>query len=185
MKLKLTLFSPLIFALLLPLDAQEPASGGSAAEVEEELPEVSDPPYSIGDMATIQGHYISLADGVSLNFRIINNRMRVYWLDVDGLIVEPQAKSGNVRFVASVRGPIYYGMALLEGEDGLGSLGGPVWQPHRFTVILNLEKADSKEFETYTFRYTPAMADIRETREFDDSDSVDSSDAEDKGSRYY
>ena len=170
MKLKLTLFCPLIFALLLPLQAQESTSEESAGKDEKELPEVSDPPYSVGDRATMQGHYIPLVDDISLNFRVLDNRMFVYWVDADDLIVEPQATAGNVRFIASVRGKIYYSMVALENEDGLGSQGGPVIPPHLFTVILNLEKADS-EFDTYTFRYTQAMAAPRETRELADSES--------------
>ena len=92
--------------------------------------------------------------------------MRLYWVDVDELIVEPRATSGNVRFIASVRGPIHFGMALLEDEDGLGSLGGPALQPHLFAVILSLEKANGETFDTYTFRYVPGMTATRETREF-------------------
>lgn len=168
MKLKLTLFCPIIFSLLLPLYAENSTTKDSAAETEveeKELPEVSDPPYSIGDRATIQGHYIPLDDDISLNFRFLGNRMRVYWVDADGLIVEPRAAAGNVRFLASVRGPIYFSMGSLEDEDGLGSLGGPVYAPHLFTVILSLEKADSEEFDVYTFRYSQAMDTTRETRE--------------------
>ena len=166
MKLKFTLFYPLIFALLLPLYGEESTQNEPAAEVEEELPEFSDPPYTIGDRARIQGHYIPLNDEISINFRFLEKRMRVYWVDKDDLIIEPQAIAGNVRFLASVRGPIYFGMAALDNEDGLGSLGGPVFTPHLFTVILNLEKEDSGEFDTHTFRYMQPMNVERETREF-------------------
>ncbi len=97
MKLKLTLFCPLIFALLLPLHAQEPTSEESAVEDEKELPEFSDPPYTVEERATIQGHYISLGEDISLNFRMLDNRMYVYWVDVDDLIMEPQATTGNAK----------------------------------------------------------------------------------------
>ena len=166
MKLKLTLFCTLVIALLLPLQAEESTADDSATEEKEELPEVTDPPYTIGERSTIQGYYIPLDNGISINFRFLGNRMRVYWVDKDDLIVEPRSTSGNVRFVASVRGPIYFGMAKLAGEDGLNSQGGPVYPPHLFTVILSLKKPDSEGFDTYTFRYMQAMSDVRETREF-------------------
>jgi hypothetical protein len=184
MKLKLTLFCPLIFALLLPLQAQEPTSEESAVEDEKELPEFSDPPYTVEERATIQGHYISLGEDISLNFRILDNRMYVYWVNADDLIVEPQATVGNVRFIASVRAPIYFGMAALENEDGLGSIGSPVFPPHTFTVILSLEKPDNGEFDSYTFKYTQALAATRETREFIYSESDQAKNGESKGQSY-
>lgn len=161
MKLKTIILCPLFLALLLPIQAQEPT-----AEEEKELPEYSHPPYSIDDRAVIQGYYQPLADGISLNFRVLDNRMFVYWVDEDDLIVEPQAPSGNVRFLAGVRGKNYYAMEPLQGEAGLGSVGGPVLPPHNFTVILSMKKEDSEEFETYTFRHTLTTSDVRETREF-------------------
>lgn len=174
MKLKLTLLCPLIFALLLPLHAQESTSGDAAAEEEKELPEYSNPPYSVDDRAIIQGYYQALADGISLNFRILDNRMFVYWVDEDDLIVEPQAPSGNVRFLAGVRGKNYYAMEPLPGEAGMGSVGGPVLAPHNFTVILSLEKEGSEEFETCpTFRHTLTTSDVRETREFPKAELVE------------
>ena len=197
MKLKLSLLCPLIFVLLLPLYAEEATTEGSttedsttedstaegsAAEEEEELPEYSHPPYSVGDRAIIQGYYKPLADGISLNFRILNNRMFVYWVDEDDLIVEPLASSGNVRFLAGVRGKNYYLMESLSDEPGLGSVGGPVLEPHNFTVILSLKKEGSEEFETYpNFRHTLTTSDVRETRDFSDLEFVD---PENKSSKY-
>lgn len=186
MKLKFTLFYPLIFALLLPLCAQESTSGDSAVEEEKELPEYSHPPFSVGDRAIIQGHYIPVDDAISINFRILNNRMFVYWVDQDDLIVEPQASSGNVRFLAGVRGRNFFAMEPLPGEAGLGSVGGPILNPHNFTVILSLEKAGSGEWKTYpTFRYSLTTSDVRETREFPPAGPVDSKNRiESKSSSY-
>ena len=186
MKLKFTLFCPLIVALLLPLYAQESTSGDSAAEEEKELPEYSNPPFSVGDRAIIQGHYIPVDDDISINFRILNNRMFVYWVDKDDLIVEPQSSSGNVRFLAGVRGRNFFAMEPLPGEAGLGSVGGPVLEPHNFTVILSLKKADSEEWKTYpTFRYSLTTSDVRETREFPPAEPVDSKNTtESKNSSY-
>jgi hypothetical protein len=165
MKLKLTLLSPLIFALLLPLSAEKSTPEDSTAEAKKELPEYSHPPYSVGDRAIIQGFYFPPEEGISLNFRILNNRMYVYWVDKDDLVVEPQASFGNVRFLAGVRGRNYYAMEPLSGEPGLGSVGGPVLEPHNFTVILSLKKEGSEEWKTYpTFRHTLTTSDVRETR---------------------
>ena len=152
------------------------------AEVEEkELPEYSYPPYSIGDRAIIQGYYKPLADGISLNFRVLNNRMYVYWVDEDDLIVEPQASSGNVRFLAGVRGKNYYAMAPLSGEAGLASVGGPVLEPHNFTIILSLKEEGSEEFKTYpTFRHTLTTSEVRETRKLVDAEDKKLEDKQDK-----
>jgi len=177
MKFKLTLFCPLLLALLIPLYAQE----SSSAEEEKELPEYSQPPYSIGDRAIIQGYYVPLVDDISLNFRVLNNRMFVYWVDADDLIVEPKALHGNVRFLAGVRGKNYYAMEPLPGEPGLGSVGGPVLPPHLFTVILSLKEEGSEAFETITFRHVLTTSDVRETREFIELDREGSTE---KGRRY-
>jgi len=167
MKQKRSLLFPLFFALSLWLYAEEPAGDDvTVTEDEEELPEYTDPPYSIGDRAFIQGYYLPLADDISLNFRVLNNRMFVYWVDADDLIVEPQASSGNVRFVAYFRARNFYELEPLNGEDGLGSVGGPIVAPHLFTAILSLEKGASEEFEAFNFRHTPGMEDKRETRDF-------------------
>ena len=183
MKLKLSFFYPLFFVCLLSLYADETTSENTAVGEDAELPEVTEPPYSIGDRANIQGNYIALADGISLNFRILNNRMYMYWVDEDDLIVEPQATKGNIRLIASVRAPIYYGIGPSGGEDGLVSIGSPVFPPHLFTVILRLEKPDSEELDVYTFRYTHAMAAVRESRNAAESEFVDEA-RKDRGSRY-
>ena len=185
MKLKITILFTLLIALLFPLHAQESAAKDSYVEAEKELPEPTDPPFSVGDRATIQGYYIPIDDDTSLNFRFLGNRMRVYWVDADDFIVAPRASAGNVRFLASVRGPIFFGMALANGEDGLGSLGGPVFVPHLFTVILSLEKTDSEEFDIYTFRYSQAMNATRETRELIIDNNEKSNDKRSNDKSYY
>lgn len=185
MKLKSILLCPLFFALLLPLYAQESATDDSTAEEEKELPEFSHPPYSVGDRAIIQGYYAAPVDGISLNFRVLNNRMFVYWVDEDDLIVEPQALSGNVRFLAGVRGKNFYAMEPLQGEAGLGSVGGPVLEPHLFTVILSLKKDDSEEFETMTFRHMLTTSDVRETRGLADVDNEEPKEKDRRGRRSY
>ena len=169
MKLKTTSLIPLIFALLLPLHAEETVAKDSTTDAEEELPEYSDPPYTVGDRAFIQGYYIPAQDGISLNFRIRNNQMFVYWVDEDDLIVEPLASEGNVRFLSAARAlPQYMNeLKALGNEAGLGSVNNNIFEPHLFNVFLSLKKAGSDEFDTYTFRYVSEMSAKRETREFD------------------
>ena len=184
MKLKPILFFPLVLLLSFSLYAEdivEDDTSDKPEAEEKELPEYSNPPYSIGDRAIIQGHYISLADDIALNFRILNNRMCVYWVDADDLIVEPQALSGNIRFLAGVRGKNYYAMEPLSGEAGLGSVGGPVLKPHNFTIILSLKEEGDEEFKTYpTFRHTLTTSDVRETRKLTDVADEKSEDKKDK-----
>ena len=166
-------------------DTSDKPEAEAEAEVEEkELPEYSYPPYSVGDRAIIQGHYIPLVEDISLNFRILNNRMYVYWVDVDDLIVEPQALAGNVRFLAGVRGKNYYVMEPLQGEDGLGSVGGPVLEPHNFTIILSLKEEGNEEFKTYpTFRHSLITSNVREARTLVEVKDKELEDEKDKGYR--
>lgn len=132
---------------------------------EKVIPEVSEPPYAVGAHVTIQGHYIPLEEGISLNFRIVSNKVRIYWVDADDLIVEPQSKGGSLRFRGSVRGPAYHGLALQSNEAALGSASGLVLTPHIFNVILNLKPLDGDALNSYTFRYLPTLDATRETRE--------------------
>ncbi|MFQ3243377.1 MAG: hypothetical protein ACI9JZ_003088, partial [Lentimonas sp.] len=101
------------FALLLPLGAEE------VAVEEQEIPEVSEPPYVVGDHANFQGHYIALEDGISLNFRIVGNLVRIYWVDADDLILEPQSQKGSLRFRGSIRGKAYHGLVSIGDQAGL------------------------------------------------------------------
>jgi hypothetical protein len=150
MKSKIPALCLALFALSLPLGAEE-------AIEEKVIPtEVSEPPYEIGNLVTQQGHYIELEDGLSINFRIVGNKVRIYWIDADGLIAEPQSSAGTVRFMGSVRGQAYHRVALLSDDAGLGA-PGLVLTPHIFNVILNLEQAEGEALDNYTFRYVPAM----------------------------
>ena len=88
---------------MLPLNAEESSSEESNVDSEEELPEYSEPPFTIGDRAIIQGYYIPLEEGISLNFRIRSNQMFVYWVDEDDLIIEPQASVGSFRVISTAR----------------------------------------------------------------------------------
>lgn len=163
MKFRIPALCLALLALSCPLAAEE-------AEVEEKvIPEVSEAPYEVGDHATIQGHYISLEDGISMNVRIVDNLVHIYWVDMDDLIVEPQSTGGNLRFVGSVRGATYHGLAPKNQDAALVSSNGLVLPPHIFNVILNLEPLGGGDLNNFSFRYLPTMDPVRETRELDGS----------------
>lgn len=183
MKLKPILLYSLFFVLLLTLRAEDAVTSDASSESEvenDDLPEATDPPYSVGDRATIQGYYIPLEDDISLNFRFVDNWIHIYWVDANDLIVKPQSKLGSVRFLGgNVRflgpvSPIYISLLPMDGVDGLVTQGGPSldtvlippgpYPPHIFNVILSLQKPDSEEFEVHNFRYVQALDETRETR---------------------
>jgi len=163
MKIKLLALGFALLALSVPLGAEEPVVE------EKEIPEVSEPPYAVGDHATFQGHYVPLEDGITLNFRIVGNLVRIYWLDEDDLIVEPQSKKGSLRFRGSIRGKAYHGLIPMTDQAGLATASGYVLTPHIFNVIMNLEHLEGEGLNNYTFRYLPTMDAIRETRELESS----------------
>jgi hypothetical protein len=125
--------------------------------VEKVIPtEISEPPYEVGELVSVQGYYIERADAPSINFRVVDNKIRIYWIDADGLIAEPESMAGTVRFTGSVRGRPYHRLGKLADDAGLGAKG-IVPPPHIYNVILVLEKPDSDALETHGFRYTHAM----------------------------
>ena len=169
MKIRLLALGLALFAVSVPLGAEEVAPTAVIDGEEVVIPEVSEAPYAVGDHANFQGHYIPLEEGISLNFRLVNNKVRVYWVDADGLIVEPQSKQGSLRFRGSVRGASYHGLVPMTDQAGLASASGLVLTPHIFNVILNLEPLEGEGLNNYTFRYLPTMDPIRETRELKSS----------------
>ena len=66
--------------------------------------EESAPPFEVGQLANRAGHTIDLAEGMQLNFRMVGTQLRLYWLDADGLVVEPQSSAATIRFRKSIRG---------------------------------------------------------------------------------
>jgi hypothetical protein len=154
---------PTSFLALLLLTS--PLVGESTGAEQRVIPEVSEPPYAVGDHATIQGYYIALDEGISLNFRLVNNKARLYWVDADDLVVEPQSTGGSLRFRGSVRGAAYHALTAQSNEAALGSTSGLVLSPHIFNVILNLKPLKGDGLNSYTFRYLPTMDVPRESRE--------------------
>ncbi|CAA6692934.1 MULTISPECIES: hypothetical protein [unclassified Lentimonas] len=143
------------YALCLSLVADETKPEVSAVEIV--IPtEISEPPYEVGELPSTQGYYIERDDQTAINFRIVGNRMRVYWIDENGLIAEPESTGGSVRLKGQPKIRDFFGLSPVSGDAGLGS-AGIVKPPHLFTVYLSLEQADSKELVTHSFRYTIAM----------------------------
>lgn len=130
----------------------------SAQAQEVEIPtEISEHPYEIGNLVVEQGHYIDQGeDAAKINFRIVANRIEVYWIDENGLIAEPEHSAATVRFTGSVRGRAYHRLSLLPSGAGLQAPGIMV-PPHLYNVILVFPAKDGGEPSSYSFRYTPSM----------------------------
>lgn len=133
---------------------------------EKEIPtEISQPPYEVGDLVTEQGYYIDRGEDLpKVNFRIVDNRLRVYWIDADGLIAEPEHAKASVRFTGSFRGRAYHGLTTLPSGVGLGS-AGIIPPPHIFNVILVFPPVDDGEPASHSFRYVHKMDTPADTTE--------------------
>lgn len=119
--------------------------------------EVSQPPYEIGNLVTEQGYYIERGEEESrINFRIVENKLRLYWIDKNGLIADPEAQAATVRFSGSVRGQAYHRLDILPEGSGLGS-SRIVVPPHLYNVILVFPAVEGEEPVSHNFRYTPSM----------------------------
>lgn len=141
-----------LFALCLPV-----ALAAEETDVKEMPTEISEPPYEVGELPQIQGYYIERGEELpSINFRIVRNKLRIYWIDADGLIAEPETTEAIVRFRGSVKGRPYHKLSKLSGDAGLGS-PGIMSPPHLYNVSLNLKLPGDAEYTTYAFRYTPSM----------------------------
>ncbi|MGB0415935.1 MAG: hypothetical protein ACPGKS_03730 [Coraliomargarita sp.] len=139
--------------LVLGLHAQP-----TAEITDKEIPEEeSEPPFKVGDLAIRAGYYLDLGEGMKLNFRMVGTKMRLYWIDGDGLVVEPPSKAGNVRFRKSVNGKKLYDLKPVDGGSGLGH---PQYipYPHTFNLVLNVKDPESGELKTYPFRYNQPMS---------------------------
>lgn len=150
---------PLCLSLFLSIAATAAWAQEAPAVEEKVLPtEISVPPYQVGNLVTERGYYIDRGEDLTqINFRIVDNQMRIYWIDADGLIAEPEAKVASVRFVTPVTFRPYHQLTALQGEAGLGA---PmiIPAPHAFNLILNLENPEnSKDLTTYPFRFDPSM----------------------------
>jgi hypothetical protein len=129
------------------------------AELEDALPEPSEPPYEVGALPFESGYTIERADAPDLNFRIVDDRMRLYWLDDNGLIIEPKVSAVTIRFDRSAVSRAtrdYHRLKRLSDDTALGSPYILV-APHLYYITLVISPPDSDEVESYRFRYMPAM----------------------------
>lgn len=149
----LTLMKAYISILFLGL-----ASSLFAQEEPPALPEPSEPPFKVGDLPLKSGFIIEREDAPDLNFRIVDNRMRLYWIDENGLIMEPTVSEVTLRFADS-SGRDYHRLKRVPGDTGLGS---PyiVAPPHRYYITLLVKPVDSEEVESFRFRYMPTMDEV-------------------------
>ena len=133
------------------------------AQQESPVPlEPSEPPFEVGDLPLESGYMIERKGQPDLNFRIVNNKMRLYWLDEEGLIMEPEVSAVSLRFdkrrlPATTR--YFHRLKRLSEDTGLGSpYILPV--PHRYFVTIIIAVPDSDEVKSYRFRYLPAMDEV-------------------------
>lgn len=130
-----------------------------AQEESATLPEPTEPPFKVGDLPLESGYTIEREGAPALNFRIVNDRMRLYWIDEDGLIMEPELPEISLRFdERSIRDTTraYHRLKRLPDDTALGSpYALPV--PHRYYITLLIKSPDSEELETHRFRYLPDM----------------------------
>jgi hypothetical protein len=145
----------LSFGLALTLSAEEGVL----------LPEPTEPPFEVGALPLESGYTIERKDAADLNFRIIENKMRLYWIDEDGLIMEPAVDAVTIRF--DRRGlrqttRDYHRLKRLSDDTALGS---PYFLivPHRYYVTLVIKPEGAKEVESYRFRYLPSMSEVKQS----------------------
>lgn len=136
-----------------------------SAEDEVILPEPSEPPYEVGDLPLDMGYTIEREEVADLNFRIVANKMRLYWIDEHGLIVEPEVDAVTIRFDGrGLRETTreYHRLKRLPDDTGLGS---PYFLivPHRYYVTLVIKPKGAEEVQSYRFRYLPSMNEVKES----------------------
>ncbi len=154
--MKTPYISLLTFLFYLPFGVYgaEPVLGDGIVEIPTEI---SEPPYAIGNLVVEQGYYIERGEEASrINVRIVDNKLRIYWIDANGLIAEPEYSSAVVRFTGSVRGRAYHALSLLPEGAGLGA-PGIIVPPHLYNVILVFPATEGEEPVTHSFRFTPLL----------------------------
>jgi|GEM_PF-3334515 hypothetical protein len=129
------------------------------AQKEQALPEPSAPPFEVGALPLHSGYTVEREDAPDLNFRFVDNLMRLYWLDDEGLIMEPEVSGVTIRFDQNMirsRTRDYHRLKPLSGDTALGSPYILV-PPHLYYVTLVISPPDSDEVESYHFRYMSDM----------------------------
>jgi hypothetical protein len=146
MKLTIRVICFALAALTLPISAEQLVP----AEIEDKLlpSEVSEPPYPVGQLPSQQGDYIERPGQTSINFRIVANEIRRYWIDADGLIAPPESTAGNVWLNGKPKIRPYFNLQPISSVAGLGSQG-IVRPPYFLNVVLHLNSQ-----RTEPVRYT-------------------------------
>ncbi|MEO0508287.1 MAG: hypothetical protein AAF065_00325 [Verrucomicrobiota bacterium] len=134
------------------------------AQDEETQLEPTEPPYEVGALPIEGGYLIEREDAPNLSFRIIENNIRLYWLDDEGLIIEPELDRATVRFRRDARGRDYFLLSRLEDDTALGS-PYPVFKPHLHHVFLVLISNEDEDPERHHFRFTPSMSAVADSGE--------------------
>lgn len=126
------------------------------------LPEPSEPPFKVGDLPLESGYIIERKGAPDLNFRIVENQMRLYWIDDDGLIMEPEVPAVSVRFDERDLRETTRSFHRLQRLSGDTALGSPyiLPVPHRYFITVLLRSPNSDELLSYRFRYTPEMDEV-------------------------
>lgn len=119
--------------------------------------EVSEPPYTVGDLVVEQGYYLDRGEGQTrINLRFFENKFRLYWIDENGLVAEPEAEEAVVRLVSSTRVRNLHNLSRLPEGAGLGA-PALIFPPHTFNLVLHIPEAPERPELTHGFRYTPSM----------------------------
>ncbi|MGB0743870.1 MAG: hypothetical protein ACPGSB_05025 [Opitutales bacterium] len=133
-----------------------------AEESEKTLPEPSEPPFEVGALPLESGYTIEREGAPDINFRIVENRMRVYWIDDEGLIMEPDVDAVTIRFdqrnlPSTTRD--YHRLKRMSDDTALGSEYILI-VPHRYFITLVVKPEGAEEAESYRFRYVPSMDEV-------------------------
>ena len=148
MKLTIPVICVALAALSLSISAQQLVP----AEVEDKLipTEISEPPYPVGQLPSQQGDYIERIGQKSINCRIVANKIRIYWIDADGLIALPESTAGNLRLYDKPKIRPYFNLQPISSAAGLGG-ERIVRPPHFFNVVLylNSQRAEPVRYTRY------------------------------------
>ncbi|MGJ8654311.1 MAG: hypothetical protein ACSHX8_13715 [Opitutaceae bacterium] len=149
---------PLCLSLLLAATSTTVWAEDAAAEEFVMPTEISEAPYEVGQLPMEQGYYIGRGEeATKINFRIVDNKPRLYWIDENGLIAKPEASVASIRLTGQVRGRPYQQLTKLGGDAGLGG-AGIIPAPHIFRVdLVIIDPKDPTKKVAHNFRYSAEM----------------------------
>ena len=109
------------------------------------------PEESVVEVFPTWGHIQSYEEGMSFNFRVEKNRLRVYFIDKDGVLIqEPVVKRITVRVNPRGNDPEFL---PLNFDAGLSAYTNPKFlrRPFVMQVKMALIGSDDKAIGTYQF----------------------------------